>query len=123
MIQLTDGETRNGEGRWLPVFPEMLDYFNSIPEDCNYLFFREDKQSNFHPLGYWDEAKGRIKANIKTAWTAACRRAGISGYNYHKTRQQAAMQLLYDNFNTIEVKMIGGGVAKLRSIDTFRLMK
>jgi len=108
MIQLTDSETKNGEARWLPIFPEMRDYFKSIPEECPFLFFREDRPGKYHPLGYWNEEENRYKPSIKTGWNAACKRAETEDYNLHKTRQQAAMQLLYVGYTEMEVMKIGG---------------
>jgi len=107
IIQLHDGTTKNGEGRWLPVYPEMREYFDNIPEDCPFLFFRKDRDE-YRPLGYWVEKKKRYRPNIKTTWKTACKRANISGYNFHKTRQQAAMQLLYEGFTEMEVMKLGG---------------
>lgn len=107
LIQLRDDETKNGEGRWLPVFNEMKPYFDSIPKECPFLFYMSTGKG-YKPLGYWSSKEKRIKPNIQTGWEGACKRAGITDFNFHKTRQQAAMDLLYHDYREFEVMMIGG---------------
>jgi len=115
LIILEDGTTKNGQGRWLPVFPEMKEYFDTLPKESEYLFYRNEN-SRYLPLGYWSEKEKRVIPNFKKAWVGACERAEIKGYNVHKLRQQSAMQLLYDDFREFEVMMIGGW----KSYDAFR---
>lgn len=120
IIIIEDGETKNGDGRWLPVFPEMKAYFDSIPEECDYLFYRQELDGSYKPLGYekWSKKlkKAVIIPNFKKGWNNANRRAKIEGYNAHKMRQEAAMGLLYEGYTELEVMMIGGW----KSIDAFR---
>ncbi len=82
---ITLENTKNGYARWLLVFDEMVDYFKSIPEDCPFIFYPEDELGKYHPLGYWNEKMQRLLPSIKTAWNSACKRANISGYNFHET--------------------------------------
>jgi len=105
LIYLDANMTKTKTERWLPIFPEMVPYFESIYfVDCEYLFFKtiknKKKNSIRHiPLG-----------DFKKAYHRACAKAGIDhrDFNFHKTRQMAAMSLLYDDFREIEVMMIGG---------------
>ncbi len=116
IIQLNDDETKNGEGRWLPVFKEMKPYFDSIPKGCPFLFYMHTEKG-YKPLGYWSPKENRYKPNIQTGWEGACRRAGITDFNFHKTRQQAAMDLLIShNFREIECMMVEGW----KSYEAFR---
>jgi len=49
-----------------PVPEEMKPYFKSIPADCPYLFFRLDKDGNYHSLG-----------DFKKAWRFCLKKAQI----------------------------------------------
>jgi integrase len=66
LIILEDGETKNGEGRWLPVFDEMKDYFHNLPTGTDYLFYREE-EGKYLPLGYYSPREGRIVPGFKKA--------------------------------------------------------
>lgn len=107
VLVLEDGTTKNGNGRWLPIFKEFEDYINSLPDECDYIFHRFHR-GRYWPLGYIDSKTGLVVPDISKYWNEACVDAKIDGFNFHKTRQQAAMQLLYDGWNTIEVMMVGG---------------
>ena len=110
---ITIKHSKNGEERWLPVFEEFKEYLNNLHVDCPYIFYRVI-EGKYKPLGYFKN--GYIIPNIQKQWSAACKRAGIEGYNFHKTRQQAAMQMLYDGFNELETMTVGGW----RSYNAFR---
>ncbi len=104
---LEDGSTKNGDGRWLPIFPEFEAYLKTIPKECDYVFYRKEDHG-YLPLGYPSKSSGLVIANFKKAWYSACDRAFVEGYNFHKTRQQSSMQLLYDGWTELEVMMVGG---------------
>ena len=112
---LNDGTTKNGDGRWLPIPKECEVYFDSIPNECEYLFAKFEN-GEYLPLGYPCKRTKQIIPSFRKAWDSACSRSEIEGYNFHKTRQQAAMQLLYEGWTELEVMMVGGW----RSIAAFR---
>jgi hypothetical protein len=57
----------------------MLEYFSSLPEECEYLFFRMH-QGTLKPLRYKGKG-GKLKPDIKKAWNKALDESNISGYN------------------------------------------
>jgi integrase len=98
--------TKSKEPRKLTIFPEMIEYFSTLPEECEYLFFHK-KKGIIKPMGYMNK-DGKIQPNVTVPWNKALEDAKITGYNWHKTRQQAAMQMIADGFSERVVKMIGG---------------
>ncbi len=81
-IRVRNGTTKNQEGIWKPVPPDMKDYFRGIPADSPYLFYRFEK-GTYHPLG-----------DFKTAWKRCLRLAGIQDFRFHDTRHVSASALL-----------------------------
>ncbi len=106
LFQLQDTETKNGEGRWLPIFDEMADYIRSIPKEQVYIFSKVPGEPK--PLGFFSSKEKKYLFSEYEAWNKALRLAGIEGYNYHKTRQQSACQFLADGFTESETMKIGG---------------
>ncbi len=64
-----------------PVPATMVDYFRSIPADCPYLFYRQDKKG-YHSLG-----------DFKKAWKYCLKKAGLSNVHVHDLRHVAASDL------------------------------
>ncbi len=109
MIVLEDGTTKTGPGRWLPIFPETYEFFESVMHlPTEYVFMKFVKSRNRYE---------RILTFHK-AWASACEASGINPneYNFHKTRQQAAMEMLREGFSEMETMTIGGW----RSREAFR---
>jgi len=106
LFQLRDGETKNGEGRWLPIFPEMEAYVNSIPKEQKFVFTKIPGEPV--PIGYYTRSIEKYLFSDYPAWNKALELAKIEGYNFHKTRQQAAMGMLADGFSEIETMSVGG---------------
>jgi integrase len=71
-----------------PVPDELKEYFRSLPVDCPYLFYRQDKDGKYHPIG-----------DFKKAWKSIKKKAGISNFRFHDTRHISASDL-YSNGNT-----------------------
>lgn len=81
-IRLKNGTTKNGKGTYIPIPPNLLDYFKSIPYDCEYLFFRKEG-SEYFPLG-----------DFKKTWKSALSLAEIDNYRFHDLRHDAASTLI-----------------------------
>ena len=96
VIRVRNGETKNGEGVWKPIPPDMRNYFRSIPAESNFLFYRQDKMG-YHCLG-----------DFKNAWRNCLKIAGIKGFRFHDTRHCAASRLI-DNGTPEQVVMTIAG--------------
>ena len=81
-IRVRNGTTKNDQGCWKPVPPDMVAYFRSIPTQCPFLFYRFEKGS-YRPLG-----------DFKKAWKRCLRLAGIQGFRFHDSRHISATNLL-----------------------------
>lgn len=82
VIKLKHGTTKNGNGTFIPVPPDMAAYFKNIPEQSQYLFYREEG-GKFLPLG-----------DFKRAWHRALELACISNFRFHDLRHIAATALI-----------------------------
>jgi integrase len=82
-IRVRNGTTKNDQGTWKPIPPEMLDYFRGIPAGCDYLFYRQDANGGFHPLG-----------DFKRSWKRCLKLAGVQGFRFHDTRHMSATALI-----------------------------
>lgn len=91
-IRVHNGTTKNDQGLWKPIPPNMVSYFRSIPVGCPYLFYRVEK-GVFLPLG-----------DFKKAWRRCLDLAGISDFRFHDTRHISASALL-DNGTPEQVVM------------------
>lgn len=107
MITLREGETKGDAGRWLPIFPEMKPFFESVKRSGRKYVFTRDGVHALGQLNSRDETY-QLPKHQYHLFNDACERAEIEGYNFHKTRQQAAMQFLYDGFTEKETMKIGG---------------
>lgn len=95
-IRVRNGTTKNDEGCWKPIPPDLVPYFRTLPDECPYLFFRVEKE-DFLPLG-----------DFKTAWKRCLRLAGITDFRFHDTRHISATNLL-DNGTPERVVMTVAG--------------
>ena len=100
-IWIAEDKAKNGKGRLLPIPDEMMQWYSDRMRDLDtdYIF-----------------ANGRKRiVDFKNAWNGALSRAAkkvgsdkILGYNWHKTRQQAAMELLYQGWDSMLIMHVGG---------------
>jgi len=67
--------SKNGDSIYKPIPPNMVEYFNSIPEDCPYLFYRK------MPRGYY-----RSLSNIQKTWIKVRELAGLPNLHLHDLR-------------------------------------
>jgi len=65
-----------------PVPEELYNYFDSLPQDCPYLFYRESQSGvSYLPL-----------TNLRYAWDFCCNEASISNYRIHDLRHLGGNQ-------------------------------
>jgi len=67
--------SKNGESIYKPVPPSMVAYFNNIPEDCPYLFYRKMPRGYYRPL-----------SNIQKTWIKVRELAGLPNLHLHDLR-------------------------------------
>jgi integrase len=83
-VRVRHENAKGDNGSWKPIPPGwMTEYFQSLPADSEYLFYRRDRQGNCRTLG-----------NFKRAWGRCLRIAGIPDFHFHDTRHIAASDLL-----------------------------
>ena len=84
-ITLNPGETKNGEGRTLPIYGEMKEWLtmqrairHAKYPDCLFVFFDEDGG----PIG-----------DFRKAWHSACKRANVPTLLFHDLRRSAVRNM------------------------------
>jgi len=83
-IRLYQGETKNDEGRTLPIYGDMLpwfelahtEHFEKYP-DCEWVFHRD----------------GRRIVDFRGAWAEACDRSGVPALHFHDLRRTAVRNM------------------------------
>jgi len=78
-----------------PIPPNMVEYFNSIPNESEYAFYRM-VDGVCKPLG-----------DFKKAWLWCVREAGIDNLTFHDTRHHSASQLLIKGVPERVVMQVG----------------
>lgn len=96
VIELYAGTTKSGKGRFLPVPADMREYFRSIPGECEWAFYREER-GRFLPLG-----------DFKRSWNAAKAAAGFPHLHFHDLRAIAATRMLRAGNSKRAVMAIAG---------------
>jgi len=74
----------------------MVDYFNNIPEDCPWLFYRKAR-SGYYPL-----------VSIQRAWTDVRKRAGFPDLRLHDLRHVSVTDLADGNVPERIIMSIAG---------------
>lgn len=103
-------ETKVGPARTILIPEGLRDFVNNWPAGVDYL--HHDEKGN--PLGTWDAKQGKIVFNRYKLFKKALAgnpEAGdiaITGYNFHKTRQESAMMLYQEGKTEDEIMLIGG---------------
>ncbi|MCL2443325.1 MAG: site-specific integrase [Treponema sp.] len=81
-----------------PVPEELYGYFDSLPQDCPYLFYREyPNDMKYYPL-----------TTLRDAWDFCCRKAGISNYRVHDLRHWAVTKLIMAGNTEQDIADIAG---------------
>jgi len=89
-------KTKNGESRVVPMTPEVHEVFREL--------WRERRLDTPKVFLY----KGRPMKNIRTAFAAACRRAGITNLRVHDFRHTASTNLRRAGVDTMTAMKIVG---------------
>jgi integrase len=82
---LHPGETKNDEGRTIPIFGEMLEWLRMAKE------LRDSKCPN---CPYVFNRSGERLASCRDEWDAACGRAGVVGLLFHDLRRTAVRNMV-----------------------------
>lgn len=82
VIRLRNGTTKNNRGTFIPIPPDMLQYFRTLPRESEYLFYRKEGERYF-PLG-----------DFKRAWKRVKKIAGVGDFHFHDLRHMAATELI-----------------------------
>jgi integrase len=92
-VRLNAGETKNGEGRVIPMSDELLEALtsqlhvrNTTVADCPFVFFRIVKTKG--------NARWFPIADFRGAWNTACGTAGLTGKIFHDLRRSAVRNLV-----------------------------
>jgi integrase len=104
-IRVHNGTTKNDEGSWKPIPPEMVPYFRALPPETPFLFFRMRKGV---PVGLGD---------FKKAWATAKRLAGIRDLHFHDSRHVSATNMVAAGTPERAVMDIAGW--KTNMLDTY----
>jgi len=81
-----------------PVPEELYEYFDSLPEDCPYLFYRESKHGE----------KYRSLGDLRCVWSYCCMKAGITNYRVHDLRHWAVTKLIMAGNTEQDIADIAG---------------
>lgn len=84
-----------------PVPPDMVNYFQQIPDECPWLFFR---RSNSETLKVYSH----LGHSLKRAWNYCLKKAGITNLRLHDLRHIAATDMiLAGNSERVVMKVAG----------------
>jgi len=87
-------DSKSGRSRYVPMNLQVYKVLKSLPRKGDYIFFNP-------------ETKDRIK-DVKTAFRAACRRAGIKGLRFHDLRHSAASWMVEAGVDLVTISKILG---------------
>ncbi len=96
VIRLQAKDTKTDEGRLVPLTAELTDLFRSL---YKVRYLHED-----HVF----LVKGQSVSSIQTAFTAACRRAGIQGFHFHDFRHTAVTNMRRAGIDHLTIMKITG---------------
>jgi integrase len=89
-------KSKNGDPLHKPIPPNMVDYFNSIPKDCPYLFYRKVGDT-YLPL-----------SNLAEVWKTVRKKAGLPNLRIHDLRHVAVTDLVKKGVPLPILKKIAG---------------
>ncbi|HEV2559649.1 MAG TPA: site-specific integrase [Microvirga sp.] len=98
-------KTKNGEARGVPLHPRLLVALADLPHRDGEVFRKPDGRAYARPKRADDTSAG---ARIKTAFRAACRRAGIEDLHPHDCRHTWATWHYASNRNLGALMRLGG---------------
>jgi len=88
--------SKNDRGCWKPIPPDMASYFQTLPKETEYLFYRAVEEKKTGKVQYFG------LGSFHSAWYRCLKLAGLTGLHFHDTRHMAATSLI-DN-GTLENK-------------------
>src|ERR1700747_1600569 len=95
LVRLTVGETKNGEGRVIPLGDDLLESLksqlhlrNTAAPDCPLVFFRIIKTKE-NPVPSWVPI-----GDFRKVWETACAKCGLAGRIFHDLRRSAVRNLI-----------------------------
>lgn len=95
-IRIRNGTTKNDEGCWKPIPPDMASYLRALPPQRLWIFYRVENEA-FRPLG-----------DFRKAWMRCLSQAGISNFRFHDTRHISATNLLDNGTPEQVVQAVAG---------------
>jgi integrase len=78
LVRLESGETKNGEGRTIPLTSDLVTMFEGIPHLGPYVFM----------------FRGKHIRTIKTCWKTVCKSAGVPDRHFHDLRRTGVRNLV-----------------------------
>ena len=114
-MRLNAGETKNGDGRVIPLGDELLESLksqlhlrNTAVPHCPLVFFRiikmkENPSPSWVPIG-----------DFRRVWETACAKCGLAGRIFHDLRRSAVRNLIRSGVQERVAMMISGH--KTRSV-------
>jgi integrase len=89
-------KSKNGDALYKPIPSNMVDYFNSIPDGCPYLFYRKVGET-YLPL-----------SNLAEVWKTVRKRAGLPNLRIHDLRHVAVTDLITRGVPTHVLMKVAG---------------
>jgi integrase len=87
---------RNRETCLINLDEDTLNYFRNIPNDCPWLFYRQDGKGNFHKIG-----------NIHEQWHSILEESGISDVHWHDLKHCAITSMLDNGYSFLDLENLG----------------
>jgi integrase len=103
--QVTFVKTKNGEPRSVPLHPRLVQLLSAMPNREKDVFRTHEGKPYSRARGKEDASAG---SRIKTAFAAACRRAGISNFRVHDCRHTWATWHYQENHDLAALQTLGG---------------
>ena len=100
VIRLNPGETKNDEGRYAPITPELRELLlaaRAKRDGCAFVCYRHDKRG--HVV--------RVRT-FRKAWATATKKAGLPGLLYHDLRRSGVRNLVRAGVSTKVAREISG---------------
>jgi integrase len=83
-IRLRHGETKNDEGRTLPIYGDMMPWLQMA---------HAQHQAQFPACQWVFQQDGEHIKSFRKAWASACARAGVAGLLFHDLRRSAVRNM------------------------------
>lgn len=110
-------KTKTGKPRGLPLHPDVIDALKALPHHEGEIFRRPDGKP-YEGLSKTDGDDTSAGSRIKSAFKAACRRAGLSGVRVHDLRHTWATWHYEQNRDPIAL-MLAGGWTSLKMVERY----